>query len=326
MNQLLKLVPIFRETLWGGTWLKDEYGYPIPSRHTGECWAISAHPQGDCKIAQGPFKGLTLSDVFANHKELFGNDPRTRFPLLVKLIDAHQDLSVQVHPDDDYAQAHEHQPGKTEAWIILHADKESRIELGHQAKTHEELAQLIADKRWDHLLSYRPVLKDQAILVPSGTVHALCQGTSVLEIQQSSDVTYRFYDYDRVDASGKTRELHLKKALDVVKVPENPIHPQIIDWKATLHNPTSILESPYFKVTALTVDGEYPWVNRLGSYILVSVLSGHGKAGRFQLQKGDHFIITSSCVRVPFSGRLKLVMVDPMVSPASLQGGLARGL
>lgn len=317
MNEILKLVPIFRETLWGGSWLEDEFGYQTSSSHTGECWAISAHREGDCRIAQGPFKGQTLSHVFATQKDLFAQDERTKFPLLIKLIDAHQDLSVQVHPDDTYAQAHENQYGKTEAWIVLHAEKDSRIELGHQAKTKAELATLIEKKEWNKLLSYRSIKKDQAFLVPAGTVHALCQGTAVLEIQQSSDVTYRFYDYDRVDATGKPRELHLQKAMDVVKVPADPIQVSPIDWTKTIHNPMQILDSRYFKVSALTIDGNYSWENRQGSYALCSVLAGQGKVGRHHLKKGDHFIITSQCQKANFKGNLQLVMVDPMVASAS---------
>ncbi|NCA97504.1 MAG: mannose-6-phosphate isomerase, partial [Bacteroidia bacterium] len=218
-QSILKLRPVLVERIWGGTWLKHEFGYQTTSPSIGEAWVISAHKSGDCQIENGLYKGQTLSEVYREHRELFANDQAEKFPLLVKFIDAKEDLSVQVHPGDAYAQAHEHQSGKSEAWIILGALPNSRILIGHNAKNRDELTSMINQQKWNQLLTYRDVAKDEVINIPSGTVHAICAGTTLIEIQQSSDVTYRLYDYDRLDNEGQKRDLHLNKAIDVIDVP-----------------------------------------------------------------------------------------------------------
>ena len=118
MGHILKVQPVLKEKIWGGTKLRDVYGYDIPSDHTGEAWVISGHKSGDCPIVEGEYKGKTVSWMFENHRELFGNVEGDQFPLLVKIIDAKQDLSVQVHPDNEYAKIHENSLGKTESWYV----------------------------------------------------------------------------------------------------------------------------------------------------------------------------------------------------------------
>ena len=143
MGHILWVEPVFKEMIWGGKQLKEKYGYAIPSDQTGECWAPSAHPNGDNKIKEGEFKGQTLSKVFDEHREFFGNIKDKQFPLLVKIIDACNDLSVQVHPNDEYAGLHENSLGKTECWYVLDCKEDTKMVMGHHAKTKEELVKAI---------------------------------------------------------------------------------------------------------------------------------------------------------------------------------------
>lgn len=147
MKNLIFLKPIFHEKIWGGTRLKSNFNYEIPSEKTGECWAISAHKNGDCEVINGSLAGKTLSELWAHHRELFGNIEGDCFPLLTKILDASDDLSVQVHPDDEYGLKHEGELGKTECWYILDAEEDAELIFGHHAKTKKEFIQLIESNK-----------------------------------------------------------------------------------------------------------------------------------------------------------------------------------
>ena len=199
MNEIIFLQPVFKEAIWGGNKLRKIYDYDISSETTGEAWCISAHNSGDCKITNGLYKGQTLSWLWDNHRELFGNLALDRFPLLVKVIDAKKDLSIQVHPDDKYANLNENGSlGKTECWYILDCNEDGSIVLGHNANNKGELRQMIKDNRWADLIKVVKVKKGDFFQIDPGTVHAIKGGNLILEIQQSSDITYRLYDYDRI--------------------------------------------------------------------------------------------------------------------------------
>ena len=180
MGHILWVEPVFKEMIWGGNQLKEKYGYAIPSDQTGECWAPSAHPNGDNKIKEGEFKGQTLSKVFDEHRELFGNIKDKQFPLLVKIIDACNDLSVQVHPNDEYADLHENSLGKTECWYVLDCKEDTKMVMGHHAKTKEELVKAIENDDYDHLLNKFDIKKGDFFYIPSGTIHAICKGSYIL--------------------------------------------------------------------------------------------------------------------------------------------------
>ena len=217
MSDLIKLTPIFHEKIWGGRQLETVFGYDIPDGPIGECWAISAHPNGDCQIAEGPYAGHTLSWLWAEHRELFGNCEGKEFPLLIKILDAKDDLSIQIHPNDEYAAEHENGSlGKTECWYVLDCEPGATIIVGQRAKDRTEAAQMIKDGRWDDMLNVLPIHKGDFFQIDSGTVHAIKAGTLILETQQSSDVTYRLYDYDRPGTDGKLRPLHIKQSLDCI--------------------------------------------------------------------------------------------------------------
>ena len=195
MRDIIFLQPVFKQMLWGGTRLRDEYGYDIPGDHTGEAWVVSAHSHGDCTVKEGPWAGKPLSWLWENQPQLFGSDGSGQFPLLVKIIDARDDLSIQVHPDEQYARAHENgASGKTECWYVLDCDPDSTIVIGHHAKDREELRRMAAEGRWSDLIRTLPIKKGDFFQIEPGTVHAIRRNTLILETQQSCDITYRLYD------------------------------------------------------------------------------------------------------------------------------------
>ena len=157
MSQPLFLQSVMQEKIWGGTRLRDEFGYEIPSDHVGEYWAISAHPHGVSVVKNGPYAGIGLDQLYAEHRELFGDRTEPVFPLLTKILDANDWLSVQVHPDDAYGMEHEGELGKTECWYIIAADEGAEIIYGHHAQSKEELRRMIEAKEWDDLLARVPV-------------------------------------------------------------------------------------------------------------------------------------------------------------------------
>ena len=233
---------------WGGSRLRTVFNYEIPSEKTGECWAISAHQNGDCEVINGPYKGKTLSYLWNYHRELFGNVTGDCFPLLTKILDASDDLSVQVHPNDEYALKHKNELGKTECWYILDADEDAELIFGHHAKTKEEFIKQIESNQWDQLLRKVKVKKGDFFHVPAGTIHALKKGTLVLEIQQSSDTTYRLYDYNRPGDDGLLRPLHLKQSIAVSTIPHQE---EKIDYTITKINDqtlTTFVTCDYFTV------------------------------------------------------------------------------
>lgn len=295
MQQPLFLKPVFKERIWGGTALETQFGYNIPSNQTGECWAISAHPNGPSIIENGPFAGMSLDELWKKQPELFGNQTGEVFPLLTKILDANADLSVQVHPEDEYAKVHENGDlGKTECWYILDCKEGADMIFGHNAKTKEELIQQINEGKWNELLRRVKIKPGDFFYVPSGTIHALCEGTLVLETQQSSDTTYRVYDYDRRDTEGNLRELHLEKAIDVTTVPhqETGVTPKVEEREYAAV--TTFVESEFFSVYKWTVDGKASFTAD-GQYLLVSVINGEGallhEGESYQLKKGTHFIL-----------------------------------
>lgn len=177
MSEPLFLKSQMHDKIWGGTKLREAFGYDIPTETTGEYWAISAHPNGVSVIKNGIYEGEGLDQLYREHKELFGHPKSEVFPLLIKILDANDWLSVQVHPDDAFALAHEGELGKTECWYIIAADEGAEIIYGHNAKSKEELRQWIEEGRWDDLLTKIPVKAGDFFYVPSGTMHAIGKGS-----------------------------------------------------------------------------------------------------------------------------------------------------
>lgn len=216
--EILKLLPAGKDYLWGGTRLRDEYGKKIDLTPLAETWECSVHPDGPSTVENGEFKGRNLAEVLEEHPEYLGSKIQDgKLPVLVKFIDAKQNLSVQVHPDDEYARKYEHQNGKTEMWYVIDADEGAELIYGFQHRvTPEILRKAVAAGTLDKHLQKVEVHKGDVFYVPAGTVHGIGAGILIAEIQESSNVTYRVYDYDRIDKNGKKRELHFDKAVQVM--------------------------------------------------------------------------------------------------------------
>ena len=228
-----------KDYLWGGERLRDDFSKNIGLYPLAETWECSTHPDGLSRVRTGPFAGRTLKDVLKEHPEFIGSHPlkvcpegaRTgELPVLVKFIDAAGDLSVQVHPDDEYARIHENGSlGKTEMWYVVDASKDASLIYGFSRDMEKEkLEEALRDGTLTRYLQKVPVRKNDVFFIEAGTVHALCAGSLVVEVQENSNITYRLYDYDRIDRNGKKRELHREKALDVARLkgsdePRQPI-------------------------------------------------------------------------------------------------------
>lgn len=313
------LKPVFKQMIWGGERLKTEFGYPIPGERTGECWAVSAHPSGDCTVytpgGSSPWERTTLSALWKEHRELFGNRKGDVFPLLTKIIDAKQDLSIQVHPDDSYAAEHENGAmGKTECWYILDCDKDAAIVIGHHAESKEELRQMVTEGRFRELIREIPVHPGDFFQIEPGCVHAIKGGTLLLETQQSSDVTYRLYDYGRLQ-DGKPRELHLDKSMDVITCPMAQAEPQrhrIREEGASFVE--HLVSCPFYQVERCHTEGELlfrPDTEEIPDFDIFSVTEGSGRLGRIPLRKGDHFILPHGYECRTFYGNLELIHAVP---------------
>lgn len=310
--QPLFLKPLFMYRIWGGTALRDKFNYEIPSENTGECWAISSHENGDCEITNGKFKGMTLSNLWSNHRELFGNMAGDKFPLLTKILDANDNLSVQVHPDNEYAKKNENgELGKTECWYIIDCDDDAEMIFGHNAKSKEELEYMVSNNKWSDLLRRVKVNKGDFFYVPSGTIHALCKGTLVLETQQNSDTTYRVYDYDRVDSNGNKRELHVDKSIAVTTVPHVENKPNYSIIGNDNFKLTTFLSNEFFSVHKLDVFTEYSSTQNK-PFELYSVIDGNGKlvsnSNEYSLNKGDNFILPNNFGEFKVIGNLQLII------------------
>ena len=225
-NRPFLLKPAGKDYLWGGSRLNDDFSKGIELEPLAETWECSTHPDGPSVVASGPDTGKLLPQVLSDHPEYIGSHPRElvkaegELPILIKFIDARKDLSVQVHPDDAYARQMEHgSMGKSEMWYVLDASRDARLVYGFRHDMDREvLKKSLLDGTVEKYLQKVKVRKDDVFYIEAGTVHALGAGALVAEIQESSNLTYRMYDYNRVDKDGKKRQLHVEKALDVVRL------------------------------------------------------------------------------------------------------------
>lgn len=304
---LIHLQPVYHNKIWGGRSLNDLYGLAIPDGNVGESWAISAHPNGDCHVANGEYAGQTLSWLWDNHRELFGGVEGDRFPLLVKLLDASDDLSIQVHPDDVYAREHENGSlGKRECWYVMAAEPGATIIVGQNACDREGFKQLAAQGAWNQLLNEIPVHEGDFFQIDPGCVHAIKRGTVLLETQQSSDVTYRVYDYDRRDDEGRPRELHLDRALDVIDFEQEA--PCDGSLRAPVANHIEVLEcNESYTVARLAVDG-FVSVEQSHPFLCVSVVAGEGSINGEPCAAGGNFLVPADEPSLNFEGVMTLIM------------------
>ena len=312
--QPIKFIPILKETIWGGNKipnLKRISGFE--DRRTGESWEISGLEGNESIVDGGEYDGLPLprlADILkeklvgAENYRRFDN----RFPLLVKFIDARQDLSVQVHPDDEYAKVHENSLGKTECWYVLDCDKNTQMVMGHHAKTKDELIQAIENDDYDHLLNSFEIHKGDFFYIPSGTIHAICKGSLIYEAQQSSDITYRVYDYHRKDKDGQERQLHVQQSIDVTTVPFKPysLDDQVVE-NLEHGTRTQLVSSQYLTLNKYDLNGLASIVNDK-PFQLVSIVEGEGMADGKAVKKGDHFVVCSDQKSTDFKGNMTVMI------------------
>jgi len=296
------LTPAFRcgeATPWGGTLLHDLLGKECLDLHTGESLEMSVIPGLESRDPQGN----KLSDLLARYgAELAGTACTGAFPLLLKLIDARKTLSVQVHPDDAYAGLWENKQGKTEAWVILQAEPDARLVYGVNAGvTREQLAAAAADgAALEGFLRFIPVQAGDVLYIPSGMVHAIGGGILLYEIQQSSDVTYRFYDWNRLDAQGRKRTLHIRQALDVTRLDLqlDPAVPKLLPDASCERS--LLLDTPYFRLLRLRCCRNTPFQGETTRFSVLTALSEGtletaGKDARITLRPGQSVFIPADC-------------------------------
>lgn len=308
-EKVLLLSAPLKERIWGGSYFKDVLKVTDNENPLGEMWSCSAHKEGESLITKGKFIGKTLSEVFNSNRELFNNSTLDEFPILIKLIATSDKLSVQVHPDDEYAKKYENQYGKTEGWLILDTKEDSSIIVGHNAKDKEDLVRYIENDDYDHLLNEIKVKVGEFYPIPSKTIHALGKNLLLLEVQQSSDVTYRFYDYHRKDKEGKERPLHVNKALEVTSFDKYDYQIKNV----LKENECLVWKNNYFEVYSQKVDNEFILKNRNKDYLIVSVIEGNIKIDEEELTLGDSFIITSLCENLNIEGNGRIIITKSLI-------------
>ena len=313
------LKPAFKDYIWGGTRLRDDFKKECDFDKIAESWELSCHKDGASVIANGEFAEMTLNDYIekAGRKVLGTNCERFEFfPVLIKLIDAKDNLSVQVHPDNEYAQRVEGEYGKTEMWYIVDADEGAELLYGFKHEiTKEEFRERIENNTLLEVTESVPVKKGDVFFIRSGTLHAIGKGILIAEIQQNSNTTYRIYDYGRVGKDGKPRELHIEKALDVTKLcPAEPFPPaewetyEDGNWKEKL-----LSSCEYFTVKALDIENR-AWLKADESsfvHILVLdgevILSSENERG-MKLVKGSSVFIPAGYGNFELTGECSAVM------------------
>lgn len=314
------LRPAAKNYIWGGDRLRKDYRKDIDVYPLAECWECSVHPDGVSIVVGGEFNGCRLDSLLCDHPEFLGTHPDGRMPVLVKLIDAAADLSVQVHPDDEYALKHEGQLGKTEMWYVLQADPGAKIAYGFSRDvSRDEVNEHIAAGSLDKILQYIPVKKDDVFYVPAGQVHAICAGVVVAEIQESSNVTYRLYDYNRLDKDGKPRQLHIAKALDVINrngsaCPRQPL--RVLKFKKGCAT-EALARCRYFTVDRMllnnTNDGNAVLVNSDSAFRVLMCVNGGGELifdkETLKFGKGDTVFIPAGSGELQICGRAQLLII-----------------
>lgn len=279
--QPFTLNPVYKDYLWGGTRLKDEWGRRTDLDVVAESWELSAHPAGDATAADGPWTGRPFSELVRRYPEIVSDRHAADepFPLLVKLIDARLPLSLQVHPDDAYAARVEHGLGKTEMWVVLDHDPGAFLYMGFARDIpREEMRRRIADGTLTEVLHRAEVRKGDRFFIPAGTIHAIGGGILIAEVQQNSDLTYRVFDYGRTGPDGRPRALHVEKALDVTTPgPADPTPPGALP-PAPVPGGTleRLADCRHFRAEILDLDGR--WERTADGRTFLSLLCLEGEA------------------------------------------------
>ena len=314
----MKLQASLKDYLWGGTKLKEEYGKKSNLDKVAESWELSCHEAGKSIISNGSAAGMTLSDwIEKEGKAVLGVNANyfSYFPLLIKLIDARDNLSVQVHPDNEYALRVEGEYGKTEMWYIVDCESGASLIYGFKDTiSKEEFRQRIEDNTLLEVCNRVPVHRGDVFFIDSGTLHAIGKGILICEIQQNSNTTYRVYDYDRRDKDGNTRELHIDKALDVTKCipPQHPSKPLAeLDILAGAKGEL-LAVCDYFTVYHFNLSGELQLTAGMESFQCLTVLDGQAElstgSDQVELSKGESVFLPAGIGNYQLQGKMSFIL------------------
>lgn len=308
--------PILKERIWGGTKLQTVFNKEIVSDTTGESWELSTVPGDISVVSNGPYKGKSLLDLISQFpKEILGSRIYERFgaefPILFKFIDAKEDLSIQVHPNDELAKKRHNSFGKTEMWYVMQADEGARIVVGFKEKSsREDYLKNLENKTLLSLLKEVPVKKGDVFFLETGTIHAIGAGIVIAEIQQTSDVTYRVYDWDRVDAEGNSRELHIDLALDAINYNTTDTERE---YAREQNKSNPVVDCPYFVTNYLPLDGKVQATNKRDSFTVYMCMEGnfelHYGTEKESYTKGDTILIPAAMEDCSLQGKAVLLEI-----------------
>lgn len=312
----LQFEPILKDRIWGGTKLKTELNKDIISQITGESWEISTVKNEVSIVSNGEFQGKNLNEIIEHYpNEVLGTSVHKRFgfqfPLLFKYLDAKLDLSIQVHPNDELAQKRHHSFGKTEMWYVVQAEDTAELIVGFKKNSSpEEYLTSLNDKSLLSILEIDNVKQGDVFFLKTGTVHAIGAGTLIAEIQQTSDITYRIYDFDRVDASGNKRELHNELALEAINY--NKVEAKI-NYQKTANTANVVVHCPYFNTNILLLNGEMQIENKYNSFIVYMCVAGFLEFilndTVYSYKKGDTFLVPALILKFKLSGEATLLEI-----------------
>ena len=312
---ILKLKPAFKDYIWGGTRLRDDFGKECDFDKVAESWELSCHKDGSSVVAEGEFAGLTLAEyIEKSGKGVLGSDcgKFENFPILIKLIDAKDNLSVQVHPNNDYAMRVEGEYGKTEMWYIVDCDPGATLLYGFKHEiSKDEFAQRIADNTLLEVTNAVPVKKGDMFFIEAGTLHAIGKGILIAEIQQNSNTTYRIYDYGRVGNDGKPRELHVEKAKDVTALCPAKAYPETPVEKMDGYTSKLLSSCDYFTTYALDVADKAVLDADEKSFNSILILEGEGQIvgdDVVKFRKGDSIFIAAGTGKYAIDGACKAIL------------------
>ncbi len=301
MTEPLFLKGTVKDYLWGGQRLRELFGKESDSEIIAESWELSCHEDGCSVIMNGRDKGLTLTEYLKKHGEekILGRDCRRLENLpLIKLIDAREPLSVQVHPDDHYAHEKGYPCGKTEMWYVLDAEPEAKLIYGvNRELTRQEFREHIEKGTLEEILQYVPVKKGDVFFIPAGTLHAIGKGILIAEVQQNSNLTYRVYDYNRRDADGNLRELHIEDAVAAARLEPSSAESPFPIWRFPWGEKQTLSYCQYFVVNIITVQTERRFTVRAGSFTHLLITEGRGRLytdkSEYEIKKGDSILLAA---------------------------------
>lgn len=310
----VKLLPFVSETIWGGRKLIEEYGVETEKKNAAEGWMLSCHEAGASVAQNGEFAGVSFAEVVKNNPELCGKNAEKfdDFPILIKFIDAMDNLSVQVHPTKEYCEKTGRGQSKTECWYIIDCDEDAYLILGFNDKiTPEQFKEAIENNTLTDYVSKVPVKKGDFFFIESGTLHAICKGILLAEVQESSNTTYRIYDYNRVGADGKPRELHVEDGVAVTKL-EKYSQPNFCKGKELDAKERRLLaDCPLFKVWKLDTSGEFSGDADESSFVSLLIMAGEGSleccGETLALKKGDSIFIPANAGEYKLCGKLEII-------------------